>query len=96
MNPASADLRAAVQERFAKVAVSPAGEQKFPIGPASAKKLGYNPADIDALPISATESFCGVSNPLSLGEISAGQTVLDLGSGAGMDGLLAARRVGPD
>ena len=96
MNPTSADLRAAVQTRFAKVALSPADEQKFPIGPASAKRLGYNPAEIDALPISATESFCGVGNPLSLGEIAAGQTVLDLGSGAGMDSLLAARRVGPD
>lgn len=96
MNPTNDELRAAVRQRFAKVALSPADEQKFPIGPASAKKLGYNPMEIDALPISVTESFCGVGNPLSLGEIAAGQTVLDLGSGAGMDGLLAARRVGAD
>lgn len=96
MNPTNDELRAAVRQRFAKVALSPADEQKFPIGPASAKKLGYNPMEIDALPISVTESFCGVGNPLSLSEIAAGQTVLDLGSGAGMDGLLAARRVGAD
>ena len=96
MNPAKAELQAALRKRFVKIALSPADEQKFPTGPASAKKLGYSPAEIDALPISATESFCGVGNPLSLGEIAAGQTVLDLGSGAGMDSLLAARRVGPD
>lgn len=42
-----------------------------------------------------TESFCGVGNPLGLGELRVGQTVLELGSGPGMDSLLAARRVGP-
>ena len=41
-----------------------------------------------------TESFCGVGNPFSLGEPLPGQTVLDLGCGAGFDMLLAARRVG--
>lgn len=96
MDPTNAELQADVRERFAKVALSPAGEQKFPVGPASAKKLGYSPTEIDALPISATESFCGAGNPLSLGEIAAGQTVLDLGSGAGMDSLLAALQAGPD
>lgn len=89
------DLRAAVKERFAAVAAEPGREEKFPVGPASAKKLGYDPHEIDALPATATESFCGVGNPLGLGDILPGQTVLDLGSGAGLDGLLAARRVGP-
>ena len=42
-----------------------------------------------------TESFCGVGNPLGLGEVRPGQAVLDLGSGPGLDSLLAARRVGP-
>jgi SAM-dependent methyltransferase len=89
------DLRVAVKERFAAVAASPDREKKFPVGPASAKKLGYDPQEIDALPITATESFCGVGNPLGLGDVLPGQAVLDLGSGAGMDSLLAARRVGP-
>lgn len=95
MNEASDDLRAAVKERFAAVASSPGQEKKFPVGPASAKKLGYDPRQIDALPSSVTDSFCGVGNPLSLGEVVPGQIVLDLGSGAGLDGLLAARKVGP-
>jgi ubiquinone/menaquinone biosynthesis C-methylase UbiE len=62
---------------------------------AVAKKLGYDPEEIDALPAPVTESFCGVGSPLGLGEVLPGQTVLDLGSGAGMDSVLAARRVGP-
>jgi SAM-dependent methyltransferase len=88
-------IRAAIERRFAQVARSPGQETRFPVGPASAKKLGYDPQEIDALPPSLTESYCGVGNPLGLGEVLAGQTVLDLGSGAGLDSLLAARRVGP-
>ena len=95
MNPSSAELQATVKQRFTKIALSPDQERKFPVGPASAKKLGYEPKEIDGLPISVTESFCGVGNPLALGELCAGQTVLELGSGPGMDSLLAARRVGP-
>jgi SAM-dependent methyltransferase len=95
LNPSTAELQASVKERFSKLAVSPNRESKFPVGPGSAKKLGYDPREIDALPASVTESFCGVGNPLGLGELRAGETVLDLGSGAGMDSLLAARRVGP-
>ena len=87
-------IRARIEERFVKVARSPHEGQPFLIGPDSAKGLGYDAAEIDALPPSVTESFAGVGNPLGLGEIAPGQTVLDLGSGAGMDSILAARRVG--
>jgi arsenite methyltransferase len=89
------EIRAAVEQRFAQVARSPDQEKKFPVGPASAKRLGDDPQEIDALPPSVTESFCGVGNPLGLGDLHAGQTVLDLGCGAGLDSILAARRVGP-
>ena len=95
MPTAAEEIRAAVEQRFAQVARSPDQEKKFPVGPASAKKLGYDPQEIDALPTSVTESFCGVGNPLGLGEVGPGQAVLDLGSGPGLDSLLAARRVGP-
>ena len=56
--------------------------------------MGYDPEELDSLPESVTESFCGVGNPLGLGEVRAGDTLLDLGSGAGMHSILAARRVG--
>jgi SAM-dependent methyltransferase len=95
MPTAAEEIRAAVEQRFAQVARSPDRERKFPVGPSSAKKLGYDPQEIDTLPGSLTESFCGVGNPLGLGEVAPGQTVLDLGSGPGLDSLLAARRVGP-
>jgi hypothetical protein len=88
-------IRAAVEQRFAQVASAPDVEQKFPLGPANAIKLAYDPAEIDALPASVTESFYGVGNPLGLGGVLPGQVVLDLGGEAGLDSLLAARRVGP-
>jgi SAM-dependent methyltransferase len=94
--PTSAEeIRAAVEQRFAQVARSPGQEKQFPVGPASARKLGYDSQEFDALPPSVTESFCGVGNPLGLGAVLPGQTVLDLGSGPGLESLLAAGRVGP-
>jgi len=89
-----ANLRASVKDRFRRVATAPDQETKFPVGSESAKRLGYEPAEVDALPSSVTESFCGVGNPFSLGNPQPAQTVLDLGCGAGFDTLLTARRVG--
>jgi hypothetical protein len=50
----AAEIRAAVEQRFAQVARSPEQERKFPVGPASAKKFGYDPPEINALPSSVT------------------------------------------
>ena len=88
-------IRASIKARYANVARSPGCESSFPVGPASAKTLGYAPEEIDRLPLSATESFAGVGNPFSLGVPQVGDTVLDLGCGAGLDTILAARMVGP-
>ena len=87
-------IRTGVLERFTETAQTPEQVKKFPLGPDSAKSLGYDADEIDGLPSSITESFCGVGNPLGLYELQAGQSVLDLGSGAGLDSILAARRVG--
>jgi arsenite methyltransferase len=95
MSEAPDQIKATIQERFIRVALAPAEEQRFPVGPESAGRIGYDAAEIGALPPRATESFAGVGNPLALGEWRAGEVVLDLGCGAGMDSLLAARRVGP-
>lgn len=95
MSESKNEIRDKIRQRFVKVARSPHENQPFAIGPDSAKTLGYDPAEIDALPACVTESFAGVGNPLALGELRVGQTVLDFGCGAGMDSVLAARRVGP-
>jgi len=95
MLEAANEIRDKIRRRFVKVAHLPHEKQPFAIGPESAKKLGYDPAEIDALPTQVTESFAGVGNPLALGELRAGETALDFGCGAGMDSIIAARRVGP-
>lgn len=96
MQPDHAAIHAQVRRRFAALAADPAAETKFEIGRESAVKLGYNPASLDALPVTAVEPFAGVGNPISLAPLSAGMTVLDLGCGSGVDAMIAAGQVGPD
>lgn len=95
MQEMSTALELAIRERFAALARNPREEKRFPVGPDSAQRLGYAVHDLKALPPTATESFAGVGNPLSLGALQPGQRVLDLGCGAGLDSLLAARQVTP-
>src|SRR6516164_4774245 len=94
MHETTERIHAQVQERFGRIATAPEQEQRFPVGSESAKRLGYEPQQIDRLPRSVTESFCGVGCALALGEVHPGETVLDLGCGAGLDCFLAAQRVG--
>lgn len=91
----SDEVRKQIVDRFAALARSPDQGQPFPFGLESAKTLGYDAPEIDEFPSSVTESFAGVGNPHSLGAYRAGQHVLDVGCGAGLDAILAARRVGP-
>jgi arsenite methyltransferase len=95
MKDTPADIERAVKNRFAALALHPAEQKRFPVGPESAKRLGYEAREIDALPLAVTESFADVGNPFALGELRPGQSVLDLGCGAGLDSILAARRVAP-
>ena len=95
MSETPEEIRTAVLERFTSTARAPEEEKRFPVGPNSAKTLGYDAQVIDSLPPSVTESFCGVGNPLRPAELQPNQTVLDLGSGSGLDSILAARSVGP-
>ena len=88
-------LRAAIQAEYAEVAACPTKGYHFHVGRAHAARLGYDAADLDALPDAVTESFAGIGNPFALGRLNPGETVVEVGSGAGMDALIAARQVGP-
>jgi SAM-dependent methyltransferase len=89
-------LRAEISTIYARVAVEPGGDFHFHRGPAyAAGLLGYDAAELAELPSESTAAFAGVSNPLAIAPLAVGATVVDIGSGAGMDLMLAARRVGP-
>jgi arsenite methyltransferase len=88
-------LRSAIQEEYAEVAACPWKGFHFHTGRFLAARLGYPAERVDALPDAAVESFAGVGNPFAWGDLNPGETVVDLGSGAGFDALLAARMVGP-
>lgn len=89
------DVQQMTRARFGRIARDPSSEKRFPVGPESAKALGYNPTEVDALPNPVTESFAGVGCTMCLGPVHEGEVVLDLGCGAGLDTILAGRRVGP-
>ena len=89
-------LRSEISSLYSKVAVAPDGDFHFHRGPAYAVEyLGYDAEELAALPTETTSAFAGIGNPHSIGRVRAGETVLDIGCGAGMDLLVAARRVGP-
>jgi len=89
-------LRAEIQSIYARVAADPSGEFHFHRGPEyAATRLGYGAAELTKIPRTVTESFAGVGNPHACGPVPAGATVVDIGSGAGTDLLLAAVQVGP-
>jgi len=92
----SMQLRREVQEMYSRVATSPDGTFHFHRGAAyAAQWLGYDAAELATLPIDVTQSFAGIGNPHAIAPLAAGVSVLDIGSGAGTDLLLAARHVGP-
>jgi 2-polyprenyl-3-methyl-5-hydroxy-6-metoxy-1,4-benzoquinol methylase len=84
-----------IRDKYAKVAVSPEGQFKYPTGRAGLEKLTYDAAIVSEMPETVAGSFCGVGNPFSLGEIPPGSRVLDIGCGAGVDALVASKMVGP-
>ena len=88
-------LRYEIRKEYTEVANNPEKDFHFHTGRPLAKMLGYDDAWVDALPEAAIESFAGTGNPFSLDEIQLGEHVVDVGSGAGFDSLIAARFVGP-
>lgn len=88
-------LRAEIKLKYRDVATDPTKGFHFHVGRPLAKMLDYPTDVVDALPDRVVESFAGVNNPFSMGELKRGMRVLDIGSGSGFDSILAAQMVGP-
>ncbi len=86
-------LKTEIRKTYSAVSREPNQDFIFPTGRAWAVDLHY-PPELANVPELAAESFAGVANPFSLGRLAARECVLDLGSGAGTDSLIAAQMVG--
>ena len=89
-------LREAIQEEYEAVACEPERGFHFHTGRPLAEILGYRDEWLDGLPEGPIESFAGTGNPFALGALEPGEYVVDVGCGAGIDSLIAARMVGSD
>lgn len=88
------EIKEAVKEKYGKVAKNPCATFNFPVGKDFALKVGYPKDILDTLPQSMYESFTGANNPQPFVELKKGETVLDLGCGAGLDLYFYAKAVG--
>lgn len=91
-----ASILDAVQDMYEEVAANPTEEFHFPTGRSSCLALGYPEDELDALPERAVEPFAGVGYPFLADVIQPGHTVADIGSGSGVDVLIAALKAGSD
>jgi arsenite methyltransferase len=89
------ELEAKVKDMYRHVAEEPRGDYHFELGRSLATRLGYPGEVLDEIPEGAVESFAGVGYFFDLVELRGGESVIDLGSGSGMDVFFAAQRVGP-
>jgi len=97
VRPAAVDvetLRCQISDKYTEVATTPEKGFHFHTGKPLALMLGYPEEVVDSLPAGTVESFAGMGNPFSMGALRLGETVLDIGCGAGFDTLIAARQVG--
>lgn len=90
------ELRARISDKYRDVAMNPALGFHFHTGAPLAKMLGYPDEVVARLPEGTVASFAGTGNPFLFGDLLAGETVVDIGCGAGFDSLTAAGHVGPD
>jgi arsenite methyltransferase len=89
-------IHSAVQDMYTAVADQPDSHFHFPVGASASALVGYPPERTDPLPRAVKESFAGVGYPFNGEAVQRGDTVLDVGAGAGMDTLIASQLAGPD
>jgi arsenite methyltransferase len=94
--PLEALLKDEILTMYQEVADHPDQEFHFFHGREAAEQFGYRKEWLDEAPEGAVASFAGVGNPHERSELRPGETVLDLGSGAGLDAIIASRQVGPE
>src|SRR6058998_3859997 len=96
-----ADIRQVVKDKYGKAALKVAAGGSACCGSVSAREADpitsklYTPSETSCVPAEAAAASLGCGNPTALADLKAGETVLDLGSGGGIDVLLSAQRVGP-
>ncbi len=87
--------RQAIQEEYAAVARDPGRGYHFHTGRPLARMLGYHDDWLEGVPEGSIASFAGTGNPFRSAHLRPGERVVDIGSGAGLDSLIAAKMVGP-
>jgi len=89
-------LKDEIINMYQEVADDPSKEFHFFHGREAAEMFGYDRKWLDDAPAGAVDSFAGVGNPHERANVQPGEVVLDLGSGAGLDAIIASRFAGPD
>jgi SAM-dependent methyltransferase len=90
------ELRQAIRDEYAAVASDPDQGFHFHTGRPLARLLGYDDAWLEDIAGGALASFAGTGNPFRLGALLPGEHVVDVGCGAGLDSMIAARMVGSE
>jgi SAM-dependent methyltransferase len=93
--PLEAVLKDEILRMYQAVADQPESTFHFFHGREAAELFGYDVEWLDRAPAGAVASFAGVGNPHKRSNLQPGETVLDLGSGAGLDAIIASWQVGP-
>jgi arsenite methyltransferase len=87
-------LRCEIRKEYTEVARNPSKGFHFHTGRPLARMLGYDDAWLEHVPEPSIDSFAGTGNPFALGPIRPGENVVDVGSGGGIDSLVAAWMTG--